>query len=90
MAHATDLGLLDTTPAVDTLMVEGFRAMPGWRKLKQVRQLNNLGLALAMADIKARHPEAGERECLLRLASRCVDPTLLRDLCGWDLEREGY
>ena len=84
------LGVVDTAPEMEAIRVIGFREMPGWRKLDCLRRLNDLGLALAMADIRARHPGASERECLLRLASRCMDPAVLRELCGWDVEVEGY
>jgi hypothetical protein len=84
------LGVIDTSPEINAIMIEGFRNMPGWRKLERLRSLNALGLALAMADLRERHPDATEREYLLRLASRCVDPTVLHQLCGWDVEVEGY
>jgi hypothetical protein len=85
----TAAGLTDTAPEVEAMVIAGYQAMPGWRKLDQVRRLNHLGLALALADIQARHPTADERECLLRLAARCMDPAILARLCGWDVSVEG-
>jgi hypothetical protein len=58
--------------------------MPGWQKLDRMRELNRLRLALAMRDIRARHTDAGERECLMRLASRCHGRAIMHALCDWD------
>lgn len=80
----------DTNPAVERILVEGFRRMPGWRKLQRVAELNALTRSLALADIRRRHPVASERELRLRLASRLLDPALLRERFGWRVEREGY
>ena len=90
LARDPILGLIDATPEAEDVVIRGLRAMPGWRKFALLRRLNALGAALALADIRCRHPEADERECLLRLASRCMDGAILRELCGWDVEVEGY
>jgi hypothetical protein len=43
-----------------------------------------------MMDIRRRHPHADERELRLRLASRTMDPELLKRAFGWDVKVEGY
>ena len=80
----------DTSPDTRRILVEGYRAMPGWRKIRIVQELNRRTTALALADIRARHPDASERELLLRLASRRMDPELLRERFGWDIRVHGY
>jgi len=80
----------DTDPAVEHLIISGLRQMTGAQRLERMVALNELVCALAMADIRRRHPQATESELLVRLASRRIDPDILRRLCGWDVAREGY
>ena len=80
----------DTNPAIETRMIDGYRAMSPARKLEIVCDLSRAVRELALADIRRRHPDADDRELMLRLASRTVDPELLRRAFGWDVEVEGY
>lgn len=81
---------LDTSPEAECVLVEGYRKMPAWRKLQQVQELTQLVQQLALLDIRRRHPDASERELQLRLASRWLEPELMRRAFGWDTEMEGY
>ena len=80
----------DTHPAAERFLIEGFRRMPGWRKLQRVEELNRLTVALALVDIRHRYPSASEREVRLRLAARRLDPAILQRAFGWDVKIEGY
>jgi len=80
----------DTSPEVEKIMIEGYRKMPMWKKLQQVRELSQLVYQLAMNDVRRRYPQADEREVKLRLASRWLEPELMRKAFGWDPEKEGY
>jgi hypothetical protein len=80
----------DTDPQIEKVLVEGYRRMPVWRKLQQVCELTQFVQELALADIRRRHPDEGEREWNLRLASRWLEPELMRRAFGWDPDREGY
>ena len=71
-------------------LLQGYRPMPGWLKLHRRGGVDRLVCALAVADIRDRHPEAGQREVLLRLASRRTDPEILKALCGWDVHEMGF
>lgn len=71
-------------------MIEGYRKMPMWKKLQQVRELSQLVYQLAMNDVRRRYPQADEREVKLRLASRWLEAELMRKAFGWDPEKEGY
>jgi hypothetical protein len=79
----------DTPPEIEQILIEGYRKMPVWRKLRQVQDLNRFVQQLALNDIRRRHPEADERELQLRLASRWIEPELMRKAFGWDPEKEG-
>jgi hypothetical protein len=80
----------DTSPDALRLLIDGYRAMAPERKIQIVRELNRRTSALAMADIRRRHPDAPERENLFRLAARRMDPELLRKHFGWDVRVHGY
>ena len=82
--------LSDTRPAAERVLIELYRRMPAWQKLRQVSELTRAVQELALCDIRRRHPQADEREQKLRLASRWLRAETMRKVYGWDPEREGY
>jgi hypothetical protein len=80
----------DTDPEAERILIEGYRRMSASEKLQRVCELTQAVQALAMADIRRRHPDASPRECQLRLASRWIDADLMRKAFGWDPDKEGY
>lgn len=80
----------DTTPEAEAILLEGYRKMPTWRKLQCVVDLNLSLKALQLADIKTKHPNADEYELKMRLASRWLEPELMKEAFGWDVEEKGY
>ena len=80
----------DTSPDVERIMIEGYRQMSAGRKLQIMQDLINAANLLALGDIKRTHPGADRREIMLRLASRRIEPELMRKAFGWDPEVEGY
>ena len=80
----------DTSPAVAAYLIAAYRRMSGAEKIARVRALNRTTVMLAMANIRQRHPDADEREVLLRLACRHLGPDLVREKLGWDVRVEGY
>jgi hypothetical protein len=80
----------DTHPDIEAMRIEAYRRMTPTQKLEIVCELNKAVRELSLADIRRRHPHADERELMLRLASRTVDPDLLKRAFGWDVEVEGY
>jgi hypothetical protein len=80
----------DTQLPVETLLIEGYRRMSPSKKLEQVRALNHTVQELALKDIRRRHPQADSREQSLRLASRWLDPELMKRAFGWDVDKAGY
>lgn len=79
-----------TDPKSIQILVEGYRRMSPSEKLKRVIEMTNMTRALALTDIRRRHPDADARECDLRLASRMIPADLMRKAFGWDPDREGY
>jgi hypothetical protein len=45
---------------------------------------------IQLAEIRRRHPDADDWELKMRLASRRLDPDLMRRAFGWDPDVEGY
>ena len=80
----------DTSPEVERFLLDAYWRMSGSEKLARVRALNRLTLGLALTDIRNHHPNADEREILLRLATRRYGAGFVREKFGWDVEREGY
>jgi hypothetical protein len=74
----------DTDIEAERILIEGYRKMSPEQRLAQVAKLTLLAEEMALADIRRKYPDAGERECRLRLASRWLDPDLLREVFGWD------
>ena len=80
----------DTHPAVEAVLIEGYRKMSPSQKLERVRVLTQTVQQLALADIRRRHPDADAREQGLRLASRWIEPALMRKVFNWDPDLFGY
>jgi hypothetical protein len=80
----------DTSPEVGRVMIEGYRKMPAWKKLEQVWELTQLVRQLALNDIRRRYPLADDRERKLRLASRWIEPELMKKDFAWDPEEERH
>ena len=89
--HPTNrAGLNDTDPRIEALLIEGYRRMSPSQKLERVRALTRAVQELALMDIRRRHPDADEREQMLRLASRWIEPELMVRAFGWDARKVGY
>ena len=82
--------LSDTHPAIEAVLIKGYREMSPSQKIERVRAMTFAVQELALSDIRRRHPEADARELALRLASRWLDPELMRRAFGWDPRTEGY
>ncbi len=80
----------DTHPKIEQMQIEGYRRMSSVEKLKIVEDLTEFVTMLSLSDVRRRHPEADERECRLRVASRWLDPELMKKAFGWDVKEKGY
>jgi hypothetical protein len=80
----------DTSPEAERILIEGYQKMPAWKKMQCIVDLNQFLRKAQLAQIRQRHPEAGEREITMRLASRWIEPELMRQAFGWDPDKEGY
>ena len=81
---------LDTSPRVEARLVEGYRRMSPRAKLERVREITRATQQLALLRLRARYPQATERELQLRLAALWLDGDVLRRVFGWDPDAQGY
>jgi len=68
----------DTNASVEAFIIEGYRRMSPAQKLARVTELTRAVQQLALADIRRRYPKADTREQALRLASRWLEPELMK------------
>lgn len=80
----------DTHPEIERILIEAYRKMTPGERFRKVESLNRTTEAVALADIRRRHPKADEREQQLRLASRRIPAALMQKAFGWDPDKEGY
>ncbi|MEN3002214.1 MAG: hypothetical protein ABDI19_10305 [Armatimonadota bacterium] len=72
------------------LLIQRYRQMTPTEKLRMVAQMAEAIRQLQLAEIRLRYPDADERECFLRMASRGAPPALLKKFLNWDVEERGY
>ena len=60
----------DTSPDAERVQIRILRAMPPWKRLTQVDGLQATATAMALADLRRRHPGASESELRTRLLDR--------------------
>lgn len=80
----------DTHPKIEQMLIEGYRKMSAAEKFRHIEEMFRCAEILATADIKARHPDADERERRLRVASRRIPPELMKKAFNWDVAEKGY
>ena len=80
----------DTSPDIEAMLIEAYRRMSVAEKIECVAQMNRALWELGLMDVRRRHPEADEREQVLRVASRWIEPDLMLAAFGWDVREKGY
>lgn len=80
----------DTHPEVERVLIERLNRMTAQEKWQRMTELCQFAEMMAMADVRERYPNASERECFLRVASRRLSADIMRKVYGWDPDKEGY
>ena len=80
----------DTHPEIERIVIEGYRKMTPAEKMGRMQSMCDAMEAMAVAQTRRRHPDASNREILLRVASRRIAPELMAKAFGWDVKKEGY
>ncbi|MFZ5515591.1 MAG: hypothetical protein ACOY90_03070 [Candidatus Zhuqueibacterota bacterium] len=66
----------DTHPKMEALQIELIRRMPSWKKMAMVDSLNETIKALALGDIRQRHPKARPEQLRSMLAEMLLGAEL--------------
>lgn len=82
--------LLDTSPVIHKMIIEGYRHMSPQEKLRCVDEMTKAVQQLALARIRKQYGDIPEREQQLRLASLWLDRETMIRVFDWDPKREGY
>jgi hypothetical protein len=80
----------NTSPYIEKILVEGYRKMPPWEKMKRVSELNKAVQQLALSRIRKQYGDIPEQERKLRLASLWLDRETMISVFNWDPQKEGY
>ncbi len=71
-------------------LIEGYRKLSFYQKLKQVDDLTIMVQKLAAARISRQYGKISEREMRLRLASLWLPREIMMKVFDWDPEVKGY
>lgn len=81
----------DTPLEIEEILLEGYRRMTPWEKLRQVFELNRMAQQMAAMRIQVQYgPNLSEQELRLRLAALWLDRETMIAAFGWDPEAKGY
>jgi hypothetical protein len=80
----------DTSEEVERLLIEAWRTWTPAEKLARMTAMTRRIQEIQLAEIRRRHPDASDWELKMRLASRRLEPELMRRAFGWDPDVEGY
>lgn len=74
----------DTSYEAECIYFDRLRRMSEGRRLLLTFEAIEAARALALAGLRARFPEASEREIRLRLAAQTIDRATMIKAFGWD------
>ena len=79
----------DTDPAIEAMLIEGYRRMSPSQKLERIRALTRAVQQLALLDIRRRHPAptSASKRCAGLAPDR---PGADAPRFGWDVREAGY
>jgi hypothetical protein len=74
----------DTSLEAERWLIERYRAMTPAQKIHMFRELSRASQELALAGIRERHPDAGDDELRMRVASTRLPASIMSTVFGWD------
>ena len=80
----------DTPALIEKIVIEGYRKMTSWEKMKRVSELNKAVQQLALSRIRKQYGDIPEHEQKLRLASLWMDRNTMIRVFDWDPKIKGY
>ncbi|MFY9557622.1 MAG: hypothetical protein WAV20_07845 [Blastocatellia bacterium] len=82
--------ILDSDPETERVLIELTRAMPDWKKFRQIAALSDGCRRLAMVGLRERYPNATDDEVKKRFAALVLDRDTVIKMFAWDPLVEGY
>ena len=79
----------DTNPDIEEMVLARWRSMLPEEKLLEIDELHRSVDAVARMGIRMRHPEADERELVMRVAALKYGRALVLEAFGWDPDADG-
>ena len=80
----------DTHTVIEKIVIEGYRKMTSWEKMKRVSELNKAVQQLALSRIRKQYGDIPEHEQKLRLASLWLDRDTMIRVFDWDPKIKGH
>ena len=80
----------DTSPSAESIIINGYRKMAPWKKLRQVTLLNKAVQTMALTRIREQYGSIPEHEERLRLAALWLPRGDMIRWFGWDPLEKGY
>jgi len=80
----------DTDPRAEEVLLALARSRPAWEKLAAICRMWAAQIRLAELGLRARYPQADEKERRKRLCALLHGREVALRVFGWDPEREGY
>ena len=80
----------DMHTVIEKIVIEGYRKMTSWEKMKRVSELNKAVQQLALSRIRKQYGDIPEHEQKLRLASLWMDRNTMIRVFDWDPKIKGY
>lgn len=80
----------DTHVVIEKIVIERYRKMTSWEKMKRVSELNKAVQQLALSRILKQYGNIPEHEQKLRLASLWLDRDTMIRVFDWDPKSKGY
>ncbi len=87
MAYKTQSS--DTPRDIEELLFDAYRRMSAAEKWERVGRLGRMVKSVVLADLRARYPDAEERELELRYAARMFDRRTMLAAFGWAPDEAG-
>jgi hypothetical protein len=79
----------DTDPRAMAVWLEALRKKTPGERMAMAFEMTDFALRMAEAGVRARHPDASEREIFLRAAALRLPRDLMIRAYGWDPDEHG-
>ena len=90
MGLGLTMGLSDTSPEAERILIEGYRRMTPTQKLQRVESLNRALVLLQKARIRADYGDISDVEMRMRLGALRLGRETMIKVFAWDPDEKGW